>query len=665
MMGGGNQNSNSNARGVVPGRGIAMGSGEKARNFAGTMKKLLKYVAPFYLPLIVVVLFAVASTLFSVVSPKILGNITNTVVTGYVNEKAYDAITSHLPHGTTIPAGTTGAQLLSHLPTSITKKIPASELTTIDSLNLSVRPSIDFTSIAHTIAFLIGLYLLSALFGYIQAWIMTGITQKITYQFRKDISDKINRIPLKYFDSKPFGDVLSRVTNDVDTINQTLNQSLTQALTSVVTIIGILIMMLTISWQLTIVAILVLPLSLGIISQVIKKSQLYFKKQQDYLGLVDGHVEEMYGGHRIVKVFNGEARSVDKFNDLNGILYNNAWKSQFFSGLMFPIIMFIGNLGYVAVAVLGGWLAINGVLSIGGIQAFIQYFSQFNQPVGQAANIVNILQSAAASAERVFEFLEEKEESPDSLTPKTIPEVKGEVVFDNVVFGYDPEKTIIKSFNAHIHPGQKVAIVGPTGAGKTTMVNLLMRFYDVNAGSISVDGVNIADMKRSDVRKMFGMVLQDTWLFNGTIKENIMYGKPNATEEEVESAAMATHVDHFIHTLPKGYDMMLNEDADDISQGEKQLLTIARAMLANPPMLILDEATSSVDTRTEILIQEAMERLTEGRTSFVIAHRLSTIRNADLILVMNEGNIVEQGKHEELLANNGFYASLYNSQFSE
>lgn len=493
---------------------------------------------------------------------------------------------------------------------------------------------------------------------------MTDITQKIAYQLRKDISVKINRLPLKYFDTKPFGDVLSRVTNDVETISQTLNQSLSQLVTAITTIIGIAIMMFTISWQMTLVAFLVLPLSFFIIAIVVKKSQKFFASQQKSLGEINGHVEEMFSGHKIVKVFNGEAKSISRFNSINDDLYDSAWKSQFLSGLMMPIMLFIGNLGYVGVAVTGGWLAVKGTVNIGDIQAFIQYVRQFNQPISQTATIANVLQSTAAAAERVFEFLGEEEEIAETSQPISLKNIKGRVDFKDVVFGYNPDKTVIHNFSATINPGQRVAIVGPTGAGKTTLVNLLMRFYDINKGQITIDGVDIREFKRSDLRRAFGMVLQDTWLFNGTIRDNIAYGKPDATKKEIADAAKAAHADHFIHALPNGYDLEINEEADNISQGEKQLLTIARALLADAPIMILDEATSSVDTRTEVLIQKAMDNLMKNRTSFIIAHRLSTIRDADLILVIKDGNIIEQGKHMELLKNKGFYASLYNSQFA-
>jgi ATP-binding cassette, subfamily B, multidrug efflux pump len=644
--------------------GGGMMPGEKAKDFKATMKNLIKYLKPYWFATAVVIVFAIASTVFAILSPKILGNMTTQVFNDYINMKAYDSLIGQLPKGLKLPAGTTGADLLKKAPAAIVHKIPTDMLSKIKALDLTRRPTINFGKLWDIARLLLGLYLLSALFSFIQGWIMTNVSQKITYQFRKDISDKINRMPLKYFDSRSFGDVLSRVTNDVDTIGQTLNQSMTQMITSITLIVGIIVMMLSISWQLTLVALLIVPLSFVTIGFIVSKSQKYFKEQQNSLGAINGHVEEMYGGHKIVKVFNGEAQSIATFNGINNELYTSAWKSQFLSGLMMPLMNFFGNLGFVGVSVYGGWLAIRGSISIGDIQAFIQYVNQFNQPILQTANTVNVLQSTAAAAERVFEFLGEAEEIPEATNPVVLSKVAGNVEFDNVVFGYKPGQTIIKNFTAKVKNGQRIAIVGPTGAGKTTMVNLLMRFYDVNKGAIRVDGVDIREMKRADLRKMFGMVLQDTWLFHGTIRDNISYGNQHASEKEIVEAAKAAHVDHFVHALPNGYDMELNEEADNISQGEKQLMTIARAMLANPPMLILDEATSSVDTRTELLIQKAMDKLMEGRTSFVIAHRLSTIRNADLILVMNEGNIVEQGKHDELLGKNGFYANLYNSQFT-
>jgi ATP-binding cassette subfamily B protein len=570
---------------------------------------------PFWISIIFVFVFAIVSTVFAILSPKILGNMTNEIVIG------------------------------------LTKSV-----------------QIDFSKIAYFGIELLILYILSATFSYIQGWMMTGVSQKITYRFRRDISEKINRLPLAYFDKRTFGEVLSRVTNDVDTVSQTLNQSLAQIVTSITMIIGIVIMMFTISWQMTLVSLVLVPLSFILIAVIVKKSQHYFKEQQDSLGELNGHVEEMYAGHNVMRVSNGEQQSIQKFEKINEKLYGSAWMSQFLSGLMMPIMTFVGNLGFVGVAVLGGWLAVNGKIQIGDIQAFIQYVNQFNQPIVQTANIANVMQSTAAAAERVFEFLDEKEESVETdkkvMQESATKSAKGSVDFDKVVFGYDPDKVIIKGFTASIKSGTRIAIVGPTGAGKTTMVNLLMRFYDVNSGAIKIDGVDTRDMKRAEVRKLFGMVLQDTWLFNGTIRENIAYGKPDATAEEIVAAAGAAHADHFIHALPQGYDLKLNEEADNISQGEKQLLTIARAMLIKTPMLILDEATSSVDTRTELLIQKAMENLMKGKTSFVIAHRLSTIRDADLILVMKDGNIVEQGNHKELLAKKGFYEELYNSQFT-
>jgi ATP-binding cassette subfamily B protein len=652
----------------APGRGGPMGGGmmpgEKPKNFKATMKKLLGYVRPYWFAMMMVFAFAIASTVFAIVSPKILGNMTTQVVNDFVDMKTYDSLVSQLPKGLTIPAGTKGADLLAKAPAAMVAKIPASMLDKFKAMDLTKRPEMQYAKLWQFVQLLVLLYLLSAFFSFVQGWIMTDISQKITFQLRKDISDKINRMPLKYFDTKSFGDVLSRVTNDVDTIGQTLNQSLTQIVTSVTMIIGILYMMITISWQLTLVALVTVPLSFVTIGLIVSKSQKYFKEQQASLGTINGHVEEMYGGHKIVKVFNGEKQSISIFNRINGKLYNSAWKSQFLSGLMMPLMSFFSNLGFVGVSVYGGYLAVKGTINIGDIQAFIQYVNQFNQPIMQTANIANVLQSTAAAAERVFEFLAEGEEVPESTSPVVLKNVTGNVEFDNVVFGYNKGQTIINNFTAKVASGQRIAIVGPTGAGKTTMVNLLMRFYDVNKGAIKIDGVDIREMKRADLRRMFGMVLQDTWLFHGTIRDNIAYGNLDASEAEVIAAAKAAHVDHFVHSLPNGYNMELSEEADNISQGEKQLMTIARAMLADPPMLILDEATSSVDTRTEVLIQKAMDKLMEGRTSFVIAHRLSTIRGADLILVMDKGNIVEQGKHEDLLKNNGFYAKLYNSQFT-
>lgn len=637
---------------------------EKAKDFKGTIKKLATYLKPYWLQISLVLVFVIASTVFSIASPKIMGHATNQIVDDYVSMRAYDAITAQLPAGVHLPKGTTGAELIKKIPASELSKIPSSQLDAIKSLDLSTRPTFHFDAIRDIIIILLGLYLFSALFSYIQGWIMTNVTQQVTYTLRRDISKKINRLPLSYFDKRTYGEVLSRVTNDVDTISQTLNQSLSQIVTSVVMIIGIIVMMLTISWVLTLITILVLPISFVFIAFITKKSQVQFVRQQELLGTINGHVEEMYAGHQVMRVFNGERASVAKFNSVNDKLYHSAWRAQFFSGLMFPLMSFVGNLGYVGVSVAGGWLAINGHLKIGDIQAFIQYVQQFNQPIIQTANVANVLQSTAAASERVFEFLAEPEQSADVTESAQLSDVEGRVVFDNVVFGYDAKKPVIKGLSATIEPGNRIAIVGPTGAGKTTLVNLLMRFYEVDSGSITIDGVNIRDMKREDVRRLFGMVLQDTWLFSGSIRDNITYGVPTATEEQMIYTAKNAHVDHFVHSLPGGYAMELNEEANNVSQGEKQLLTIARAMLANTPMLILDEATSSVDTRTEVLIQKAMDNLMKGRTSFVIAHRLSTIRDADLILVMNDGNVIEQGDHHALMARNGFYRSLYNSQFA-
>jgi ATP-binding cassette subfamily B protein len=524
---------------------------------------------------------------------------------------------------------------------------------------------IDFSYIGRILIIVLCLYACSAIFSFIQGWIMTGVSQKVCYRLRKEISEKINRMPMKYFESRTYGEVLSRITNDVDTLGMGLNQSITTIITSVATMIGVLVMMLSISPLMTIIAIVILPISVGLVSFVVKKSQSYFKTQQEYLGHINGQIEETYGGHMVVKSFNKEKDMVDTFDKTNAVLYSSAWKSQFFSGMMQPIMMFVGNLGYAGVALSGGMLAINGVITIGDIQAFIQYVKNFTQPITQIAQVINQVQSMAAASERVFEFLEEEEEEQIAANPVPTDNIRGEVEFKHVKFGYKEDQIIIKDFCANVKPGQKVAIVGPTGAGKTTMVKLLMRFYDVNSGEILIDGHNIKDFNRRELRDAFGMVLQDTWLYKDTIMENIRYGKLDATDEEVIAAAKAAHAHHFIETLPGGYNMELNEDASNVSQGQKQLLTIARAILADNPILILDEATSSVDTRTEIQIQNAMDNLMKGRTSFVIAHRLSTIKDADIILVMKEGDIVEQGNHEELLAKGGFYADLYNSQFEE
>lgn len=592
-----------------------MGAGtEKAKDFKGSIGKLMKVMAQYKLQLVVVFLFAIGSTIFSVIGPTILGDVTTELGEGFVSK---------------IQGGV----------------------------------GIDFTKIGRTLLWLLTLYLISALFSIIQGWLMTGISQKVSFKMRKDISEKINRMPMRYFDTKTHGEVLSRVTNDVDTLSMSLNQSFTQVVTSITTIIGVLIMMLRISGSMTLIAILTLPLSLGLIGGIVKKSQKYFKAQQEYLGHVNGQVEEVYGGHAVVKVFNAENKVVEEFEKANNTLFDSAWKSQFLSGMMHPIMSFVGNIGYVAVAIAGGYLTIKGSIAIGDIQAFISYVRSFNQPIAQLAQISNQLQQTAAASERIFEFLEEEEEDVTVPNAVKIDKLDGSVEFKNVKFGYNPDKTIIQNFSTKVKPGQKVAIVGPTGAGKTTIIKLLMRFYDVNEGAILIDGHNVKDFNRSELRELFGMVLQDTWLFNGSIMDNIRYGRLNATDEEVMAAAKAAYVDHFVSTLPDGYNMELNEEANNVSQGQKQLLTIARAILADPKILILDEATSSVDTRTEVRIQKAMDNLMKGRTSFVIAHRLSTIRDADIILVMKDGDIVEQGNHEELLAKGGFYADLYNSQF--
>ena len=593
----------------------AMMRGEKPRDFKGTMTKLIEYLGSYKIAIVVMMLFAGGSTVFNIAGPKILGQATTKLFEGVMGQ-------------------ITGTGL-----------------------------GFDFDDIGRIILIALALYLTSAFFSFIQGWIMSGISMDITYRFRKDIAEKINRMPFKYFDSTSQGEVLSRVTNDVDTVSHTLNQSLSQIVTSLVTVIGVLIMMLSISWQMTLTALLMVPLSTAVVVLIVRQSQKYFKQQQEYLGHINGHVEEMLGGHLVMKAFNGEAKSIERFDRLNDTLYSSAWKSQFLSGLMMPIMNFVGNLGYVVIAILGGYLAIQKAITVGDIQAFIQYVRSFTRPITQIANISNILQQTAAAAERVFEFLDEEEEIPEVEDPVQLERVEGHVVFQNVQFGYSPDKIVINGFSADVKPGQKIALVGPTGAGKTTMVKLLMRFYDVNRGAILVDGHNVKDFRREDLRCMFGMVLQDTWLYNDTIMENIRYGRPGASDEEVIAAAKAAHVDHFVRTLPEGYNLVLNEEATNISQGQKQLLTIARAIVTDPEMLILDEATSSVDTRTEVLIQQAMDNLMENRTSFIIAHRLSTIRNADWILVMNEGDIVEQGKHEELLERNGFYAELYYSQF--
>lgn len=593
-----------------------MMAGEKARDFRGTMLKLLGYMSPYRLQLAVVLLFAAASTVFAIVGPKILGRATTKLFEGVMGQIA----------GT----GT----------------------------------GIDFGYIGRILLQVLAIYLLSTLFAYIQGWIMSAVSMTLTYRLRKDIVEKINRMPLRYFDGTNHGEVLSHITNDVDAISHTLNQSLTQIVTSATTVVGVVVMMLTINPVMTLVALCIIPLSMLIVMLVVGKSQKYFKQQQDYLGHVNGHIEETFGGHVVVRAFNAEARSVAQFDEYNNTLYSSAWKSQFLSGMMFPVMTFVGNLSYVVVCILGGYLATRNAITVGDIQAFIQYVRSLNQPIGQFANIANILQQTAAAAERVFAFLAEAEEVPEAAKPVRLDGVRGNVEFRHVRFGYSPDKVVIRDFSAVVKPGQKIAIVGPTGAGKTTLVKLLMRFYDVDGGAILLEGHDIRELSRRDLRSQFGMVLQDTWLFSGTIMENIRYGRPDATDAEVIAAAKAARVHHFVRTLPDGYNMVLNEENTNISQGQMQLLTIARAILADPRILILDEATSSVDTHTEMLIQQAMDNLMKGRTSFVIAHRLSTIRNADLILVLNDGDIVEQGTHRELLARGGFYAELYNSQFN-
>lgn len=601
-------------RGPMGGRGMM--PGEKPKNLKKSLATLMRYMGKYKFGIFAVMIFAACSTVFSVVGPKILGKATTELYTGLM------------------------------------AKIQGTGV-------------IDFGRIGQILMFVLGLYLCSALLSFMQGWIMTGITQKVCYRLRKEISQKINRMPMKYFESRTYGEVLSRITNDVDTLGQGLNQSITTIITATATMIGVLIMMLSISPLMTLIAIIILPISMGLIGLVTKKSQKFFRAQQEYLGHINGQVEEVYGGHMVIKAFNREKDTIEEFEKTNNILYDSAWKSQFLSGMMHPIMMFVGNLGYACVALSGGLLAIRGVITVGDIQAFIQYVKNFTQPIQQIAQVINLVQSMSAASERVFEFLDEEEEQQILEYPADIMKITGEVTFDHVRFGYDPEQVIIKDFSAHVKPGQKIAIVGPTGAGKTTMVKLLMRFYDVNSGQILLDDTNVKDFNRRDLRDAFGMVLQDTWLFKGSIMENIRYGRLDATDEEVIAAAKAARADHFIKTLPGGYQMELNEDASNVSQGQKQLLTIARAILADNKILILDEATSSVDTRTEVEIQKAMDNLMQGRTSFIIAHRLSTIRNADLILVMKDGDIIEQGNHEQLLAAGGFYANLYNSQFEE
>lgn len=589
---------------------------EKAKDIRGTTRKLAGVLSKYKIAIVIVLIFAIGSTIFSIVGPKILGNATTEIYTGLMNK-------------------------------------------------INGTGGIDFEKIGSIILWVIGLYGTSALFNLIQSYIMAGVAQKVTYKIRNDLTHKINKLPMKYFDKRTNGEVLSIITNDVDILGIGLNQSITQIITSICTIIGILIMMFSISPEMTIVSLLILPISAGILKKVIGKSQKYFVEQQEYLGHVNGQVEEIYGGHNIVKVFGREEQAIKEFEKENQKLYKSGWRSQFLSGLMFPLMNFVGNVGYVAVAILGGYFAVKGRITVGNIQSFIQYNKQFTQPIGQVAQISSTIQAMIAAAERIFEFLEENEEIEDIENPVSTEGLNGNIRFEHVHFGYDPEKTIINDFNCDVKEGQKIAIVGPTGAGKTTIVKLLMRFYDVNAGSILVDGHNIKDFKRGELRKMFGMVLQDTWLYGGTIKDNIKYSRPDTTDSEVIEAAKAAHVHHYIKTLSKGYEAVINEESNNISAGQKQLLTIARVILANPKILILDEATSSIDTRTEQQIQAAMDNLMKGRTSFIIAHRLSTIKNADLILVMDHGDIVEQGNHEELLAKDGFYAKLYNSQFED
>jgi len=601
-------------RGPGSGGHMGMGSGEKATDFKGTMSKLVKYLGAYKAAIVLILIVAAGSTLFSIVGPKILGNATTKLFEGVMAK-------------------------------------------------ISGTGNIDFPAIRQILLFVLGLYLISALLNYIQGWIMSGVAVKITYRFRKDIAEKINRMPISYYDGTSHGEVLSKITNDVDTVNRTLSQSLSQIVTSLVMVVGVLIMMFSINWIMTLVSLIVIPLSMILVKLIIKQSQKYFKQQQDFIGHINGHVEEMYGGHIVMKSFNGEERSLEKFKNLNDTLYTAGWKSLFLSRIMMPTMTILGNISYVAISILGGWLVVKKAITIGDIQAFIQYVRSFTQPLTQLANISNVLQQTAAAAERVFEFLEEKEHLNENNRDNFPINISGNIEFRNIKFGYSKDKVIINNFSAKAEEGNKIAIVGPTGAGKTTIVKLLMRFYELDSGSILIDGHDIGKFKRDSLRKMFAMVLQDTWLFNGTILDNIRYGRPEASDEEVISAAKTAYAHHFIMALPGGYDMVINEEANNVSQGEMQLLTIARAILADPKMLILDEATSSVDTLTEVHIQKAMDTLMKGRTSFVIAHRLSTIRDADLILVMNEGDIVEQGTHEKLLTQKGFYAELYNSQF--
>lgn len=589
---------------------------EKAKDFSGTFARLFRYLKSYYWFLLAVIIFAIASTVFSIIGPKILSKATDKLIAGI-------------------------------------------------SAKIQNTGGIDFTYINKILLLLLGLYLLSMLFNYVQSWITSGISQKVAYSLRKDIAEKIDRLPLSFFDKHASGDILSRITNDVDTIAQSLNQSMAQIITSTVTVVGVVIMMFTISWQLTLIALAILPVTFGILGMVMSRSQKYYIGQQKALGDADGHIEEMYGAHQIVQAFNGEAASVATFKKYNDELYTSGWKSQFFGSLMMPISNLVGNIGYVGICIAGGFLAVNSVVTIGDIQAFIQYVKSFTQPITQMAQIINLLQSTAAASERVFDFLEAEEmlEEEVEISTEEAAKLPSDVTFDHVRFGYNPDKIIIKDFSLDVSAGQKIAIVGPTGAGKTTLVKLLMRFYELNSGKITIGGQDISKMKRSDLRSMFGMVLQDTWLFNGTIKENLRYGKLNASDKELRQAAIDAHADHFIEQMPEGYDSMINEESSNISAGQKQLLTIARAFVKDPKILILDEATSSVDTRTELLIQQGMDRLMQGRTAFVIAHRLSTIRDADSIIVLKDGDIVEVGNHDSLMAKKGFYADLYQSQF--
>jgi len=696
--------------------GVVM-SGEKAKDFKGTLRRLIGYLKPRAVHIISVFLVAILATIFSIVSPKIMGKATTRLFEGIVAKYEYSAVSKGVTEAVTTMKEQMDAQkeqieeqikanpklapqiqaqaaeqmkkaleaqqtpeakeqsekvkeiLEKYLSDEDISKIntamQSGDVDTIKAVFGSYKPEIDFEYVRNILLLLILFYAISSVFTFIQGWIMSGVAQNTVYDMRNDLNNKLERLPLKYFDARTKGDVLSRFTNDLDTVAATLQQSLTQLITSIVTIVGILGMMLSISWKMTLIAIVVLPVSIFVIRPILGRSQKYFAAQQKHLGELNGHIEEMYSGHNIVKAFGREKASLKKFNDVNEDLYKSGWKAQFISGLIMPLMGFVNNIGYVAVSVTGGYLATKGSISVGDIQAFIQYMRQFSQPINQTANIANIIQSTVAAAERVFEVLDEVEEIPDSKDAVTLDNVKGEVKFENVDFSYKEDSKLIENMNIDVKKGQTIAIVGPTGAGKTTLVNLLMRFYEINGGKITVDGVDLRDLRRENLRNIFGMVLQDTWSFQGTIKENIAYGRKGATDEEVIQAAKAAHADHFIRTLTEGYDTVLNEEASNISQGQKQLLTIARAILADPSILILDEATSSVDTRTEVYIQKAMNKLMEGRTSFVIAHRLSTIKDADLILVMNQGTVIEQGNHKQLLEQNGFYADLYNSQFKD